>query len=324
MNDNCSQANREKPLLIDGHADILYRMEKENLDFHQDRTHLHLNYNRLCEAGIDLQVFVLFTEDFLTPDEQLRSVLGMIDLFYHRVCVDGKMRPVLSKVDLNKNLELGLRSGLLSIEGGGCLGHDLGVLRMMYRLGVRAMGLTWNNGNSIADGCGAEEDRGLTPFGRDVVREMNRLGMVVDVSHLAVKGFWDVIEETNAPIIASHSNARAIHDHRRNLDDDQIRAVIKTGGTVGLTYVPYFLADKENVTIQDLLRHADHILSLGGENHLALGSDFDGIGHTMVDLRHGGDYPRLQEALVKAYGDTVARKIMGENFKRVLLDVLKD
>ncbi|HEU4962852.1 MAG TPA: dipeptidase [Bacilli bacterium] len=327
MTDHCqsnAQEQQEKFLLIDGHADILYRMDREHLDFYEDCDTLHLNYKRLCQADIDLQVFVLFPDDRLTDGEQLRAVLGMIDMFYQRVCVGGKMRPVLSTVDLNKNLELGLRSGLLSIEGGGCLQGDLRQLRIMYQLGVRAMGLTWNTGNCIADGVGEPQDRGLTPFGREVVREMNRLGMVVDVSHLAPKGFWGVVEESTAPFIASHSNAKAIHNHRRNLDDNQIRAIIEAGGTVGLTYVPYFVSDKEQVTIQDLLRHVDHILALGGENHLALGSDFDGIETTMVDLRHGGDYPRLQEALVKAYGDTVTRKIMGENFKRVLLDVLKD
>jgi membrane dipeptidase len=324
MSESCNKDRGEKFLLVDGHADILYRMEEEHQDFYQESSELHLNYNRMCEAGIDLQVFALFAHERYSPDEQLRVILGMIDTFYHRVCVNGQVFAVLSKVDLNKNLNLGRRSGLLSIEGGGCLNNDLRVLRMLYKLGVRAMGLTWNNGNCIADGVGEPEDRGLTPFGREVVREMNRLGMVVDVSHLAPKGFWGVIEETKRPIIASHSNAKAVHNHRRNLDDDQIRAIIETGGTIGVTFVPYFVSDKEEVTIKDLLRHIDHILALGGENHLALGSDFDGIVNTMVDLRHGGDYPRLQEALVKAYGDNVTRKIMGENFKRVLLDVLNE
>jgi len=309
-------------LLIDGHADILYRMEMEGHDFAAKDSELHLGFERICEAGIDLQIFALFVGPKYSPAEQLRLIMGMIDAFYERVCVNGMLHPVLSKTDLLRNIDQGLRSGLLSIEGGDCLQSDIRTLRMLYKLGVRAMGLTWNNSNCIADGVGEEVDRGLTPFGREVIQEMNRLGMVVDVAHLAPKGFWDVMELSQDPVIASHANARAIHDHRRNLDDEQLKAIFKSDGVVGLTYVPMFIGEGD-VSITHLLRHADHILSLGGENHLALGSDFDGIERTVVDLRHGGDYPLLQEALFKNYGDTVARKILGGNFKRVLERVLK-
>lgn len=153
---------------------------------------------------------------------------------------------------------------------------------------------------------------------------MNRLGMVVDIAHLAPKGFWDVMNMANAPVIASHANAKAIHNHRRNLDDDQLRALFQTGGLIGMTYVPYFVAEGNRVSIDDLMRHINHILALGGENHIGLGSDFDGIEETMIDLRSGADYPQLQKRLFQAYGDTVARKILGGNFKRVLESILKE
>ncbi|MBL0388477.1 dipeptidase [Tumebacillus sp. ITR2] len=312
----------EKMYLIDGHADILYRMEKEGLDFHNPNSGLHLGYDRLAKAGIDLQFFVLFSGPPYTPEEQLTMTLGYIDTFYEVVCKHG-IRPVLSRVDLQKNLELGVRSGLLSIEGGDLLQGDIRILRMMYRMGVRAMGLTWNNGNCIADGVGEVEDRGLTAFGRQVVQEMNSLGMVVDVAHLAPRGFWDVMELSQAPVIASHANASAIHDHRRNLTDDQLKALFKTNGLVGVTYVPAFICNGP-ASISHLMRHIDHILSLGGENHLGFGSDFDGIETTMTDLEHGEHYHRLIEAVNKAYGDDVTRKICGGNFKRVLESILKE
>jgi membrane dipeptidase len=312
----------EKTLLIDGHADILWRMEKEGHDFHDPNSALHLSYDRIAKAGIDLQFFVLFSGPPYTPEEQLTMMLGMIDTFYERVCSKG-IRPVLSKVDLAKNLELGFRSGLLSIEGGDCLQGDIRLLRMMYKLGVRAMGLTWNHGNCIADGVNEPEDRGLTAFGRQVVQEMNRLGMVVDVAHLAQRGFWDVMELSQAPVIASHANARAIHDHQRNLYDDQLQALFKTNGLVGMTFVPMFIANGD-VTIAHLMKHVDHILSLGGENHLGFGSDFDGIERTVIDLEHGEHYYRLIDELAKAYGDDVTRKICGGNFKRVLESILKE
>lgn len=313
----------EKPLLIDGHADILYRMMFEGLDFHAPGSALHLSYENIVTAGIDLQVFALFVGPKYKPEEQLGIILSMIDSFYHEVCVNGKMRPILTKVDLARNLELGVRSGMLSIEGGDCLQSDLGILRMLYKLGVRAIGLTWNNSNCIADGLGEMEDRGLTDFGHQLIPEMNRLGMVVDVAHLAPRGFWDVMQIAQAPVIASHANAKAIYDHRRNLDDAQLKALFQTGGLVGVTFVPYFVGAGD-VSIDDLMRHIDHILALGGENHLGLGSDFDGIEETMTNLRNGADYPLLQEALFKAYGDTVARKILGGNFKRVLESILKE
>ncbi|MGZ4112996.1 MAG: dipeptidase [Tumebacillaceae bacterium] len=314
----------DKPLLIDGHADILWRMKFENLDFYNPNSALHLNFDKICKAGIDLQVFALYVGPKYNPAEQLGIILSMIDAFYNKVCANGQMRPILNKVDLARNLELGVRSGMLSIEGGDCLQSDLGILRMLYKLGVRAIGLTWNNGNCIADGLGEPEDRGLTEFGHQVIREMNRLGMVVDVAHLAPKGFWDVMKIAEAPVIASHANAKAIHNHRRNLDDDQLRALFQTGGLVGMTYVPYFVAEGDHVSIDDLLRHIDHMLAIGGENHIGLGSDFDGIDTTMIDLRDGADYPTLQARLMQAYGDTVARKILGGNFKRVLESILKE
>jgi membrane dipeptidase len=312
--------------MIDGHADILYRMETEGLDFYKDSETLQLSYDRISKAGIDLQVFALWVRPTYSPAEQLRVILGMIDAFYERVCVNGHMRPILSRDDLTRNLENGQRSGMLSIEGGDCLQGDIRVLRMLHRLGVRAMGLTWNQGNCIADGVGEAVDNGLKPFGREVIREMNRLGMVVDVSHLAPRGFWDVIDVAQAPVIASHSNAKAICDHRRNLTDEQLKALYQTGGLAGLTFVPYFVKTNgtTDVCITDLLRHVDHMLALGGENHIGLGSDFDGIDTTMVDLRHGGDYQVLREVLVKNYGDEITRKIFGGNFKRVLDSILKE
>lgn len=314
----------EKTLLIDGHADILYRMKYEGLDFHNPESALHLNYDKICKAGIDLQVFALFVGPKYNPAEQLAHIVSMIDMFYNTVCANGQMRPILAKGDLARNVELGVRSGMLLIEGGDCMQSELGILRMLYKLGVRAIGLTWNNGNCIADGVGEQEDRGLTAFGHEVIREMNRLGMVVDVAHLAPKGFWDVMKIAQAPVIASHANAKAIHNHRRNLDDDQLRAVFETGGLVGMTYVPYFVAEGDAVSIDDLMRHIDHLLALGGEDHIGLGSDFDGIDTTMIDLRDGADYPHFQERLFQAYGDTIARKILGGNFKRVLESILKE
>lgn len=313
---------KQKPFLLDAHADILYRMEKEHLDFYDVNSPLHLSFPKMQEAGTDLQIFALFVDPPYTPYEHLARILGYIDTFHTEICKNNGMSPVFSYLDIEKNFQEGKKSALLSIEGGDFLTDDLRHLRILFSLGVRAMGLTWNNGNAIADGVGEPEDRGLSEFGRTVIQEMNRLGMVVDVSHLAPKGVWDVLEVTSSPIIASHSNAKSVHNHRRNLDDQQIKGIIDNGGVIGMTFVPYFVGDSP-VSIPSLLRHVDHILALGGENHIGLGSDFDGITETMVDLRSGSDYPRLLEALEKEYGSAITAKICGSNFLRVLKQILR-
>lgn len=312
----------KKPFLIDAHADILYRMETEHADFYDPASPLHLSYPKLEAAGIDLQVFALYVNPPYTPHEHLAKLLAYIDLFRTNVCSERGIHPVASYKEIEENTNAGRKSGLLSIEGADFLVDDLRPLRVLYSLGVRAMGLTWNHGNAIADGVGEESDRGLTVFGRMVIQEMNRLGMLVDVSHLAPKGVWDVLENTSAPILASHSNAKSVHPHRRNLDDEQIRGIIQNGGVIGMTFVPYFVAEGK-AYITDLLRHVDHILSLGGEDHLGIGSDFDGITETMVDLKSGSDYPKLLETLDKEYGRSVTAKICGGNFLRIFREILQ-
>ena len=154
-------------------------------------------------------------------------------------------RLVLSARDMDDAAQAGQIGVLLSIEDGAALEGSLSALRAFYRLGVRAMGLTWNGRNELGEGVGAAKGAGggLTAFGRDVVREMNRLGMIVDVSHLSEAGFWDVLEISDAPVIASHSNAKAVCDHRRNLTDRQIKALADAGGVMGINFCPPFLAD---------------------------------------------------------------------------------
>lgn len=307
--------------LVDGHADILLRMEEEGLDFYKDRTHLQQSYYHMKQGGVNLQIFALFIEPTCEPAVMLTRVLQYIDTFKRGIADGKRLAPVYSYNDILVNREKGILSGMLSLEGGDGIQGDLRILRSLYDLGVRAMGLTWNYGNCIADGVGEKLDCGLTPFGRMTVREMNRLGMVVDVSHLGERGFWGVMEEAQAPIVASHSNAKAIYPHRRNLTDEQIRAIARSGGLVGVTFVPYFICEGEAKT-SDLLRHIDHLLSTAGEDSVGFGSDFDGMERTMIDLRNGSDYPRFIEVLLKRYGEKVTNKLMGDNWLRVFQQIL--
>jgi membrane dipeptidase len=224
----------------------------------------------------------------------------------------------------------GKLAAILVIENSDVLEGSLNVLRMLHRVGVRSIGITHNlstwaaAGNSEAK-CGG----GLTRFGMEMVQEMNRLGMVVDVSHIAERGFYDTLEVSEQPVIASHSCCTALCDHPRNLTDEQIRALAQQGGVMGITFVPYFVdpnwkpADWPAVpSLEQLLDHVDHAVGVGGIDHVGIGSDFDG-GGTLV--RDAAEYPRITAGLLgRGYAPADARKILGENHLRVLRAVLGD
>ena len=202
---------------------------------------------------------------------------------------------------------------------------DLGVLRILYRLGIRLITLTWNQRNQIADGAGeARTGGGLTEFGVKVVAEMNHLGMLIDVSHLSEAGFWDVIKKSKEPIVASHSNCYSLCPHLRNLKDEQIKALADKGGVIGVTFVPDFLI-KENrkSTVEDVVRHIDYLVEKAGIDHVGLGSDFDGTVELPIGLKGADEIPNItKELLNQGYKEDDIKKILGGNFLRVFKDVV--
>lgn len=314
--------------VVDGHADILYRMESQGWEFYDRDVPLHQNYAKLLESQIDVQVFVNFVDPPVSPEEHLYRALDSLRRFRTEIEGGGGVTAVESVDALDRALGNGKIAALLSLEGADGLNGRLGVLDALFGLGVRLVGLTWNGGNSLADGVGESRGAGLTAFGREVVAQMQSLGMAVDVSHLARRGVFDVAQMAAAPIVASHSNAYAVHAHARNLDDDQIRAIASTGGLIGVTFVPPFIGDPgkgkgtDALSIRHLLPHVDHLLRVAGEDAVAIGSDFDGIETTLSDLRDGRDYPVFLAALEERYGVETAAKIAGGNWLRVLRAIL--
>lgn len=240
---------------------------------------------------------------------------------------------------------------LLTIEGGRPLETrphrpSLSLLRIFYRLGLRAIQLVDNGRNRLCDGKGESRTRGgLTNFGVSVVKEMNRLGMLIDVAHINEQGFWDVIEISESPIIDSHSNAMAICDHPRNLKDEQIKAIAQKGGVIGLT-CNSAMTSKENdyPTVEDLMKHLGHMIDIAGIDHVGLGPDLiephpgpptespgylEGIqyvvrkSHYIEGVSDVSGMPLITEALLKrGYKDQDIRKILGENFLRVYKQVI--
>lgn len=282
----------------------------------------HLDLPRLKLAGALMQVFACFVDDIYVKKNAANRTLDMIDAFYKEVeDSKGLLRPILSYDDLAE-VESGYGvGGMLSIEGGEALEGSLYILRSFYRLGVRAVTLTWSRRNELGDGIGEDSGSGLTGFGRSVVKEMNRLGMIVDVSHLNEKGFWDVIDISDKPVIASHSDCKALCSHRRNLTDEQIRAIAGTGGVIGINFAAEFLSEGQ-ASMQDILNHIDHIADVAGVDFVGFGSDFDGC--TIPQGMSGvEDMQVIRQGLFgRGYSAEDVEKITYKNWERVIKKVL--
>ena len=311
--------------IVDAHTDaLLHALRGRDLLARTSQGHVDLP--RLLEAGVTLQVFALWAPREAGPAGYLAHALRQVASFWQAVDrSSGRLRPIRSRQELDGLVPgAGVVGGLLSIEGGEILQGSLEMVEIFHRLGVRALGLTWNHRNELADGClDPEAGGGLTRFGREVVRACEARGWVLDVSHLSERGFWDLMETAQGPVIASHSNAHAVHPHPRNLRDEQLVALAQKGGVVGLNFYPGFLTHEARGTLQDLVRHAIHIAQVIGPEHLGLGSDFDGISQTPEDLPDVTALPRLTAALLEAgFSEEETRGILGGNFRRLFQSVL--
>lgn len=309
--------------VIDAHCDTLTVIEEQGRRFGERSLLGHVDLPRLIEGGVSLQFFAAF----IAPEHRNQALcraLEIIDLFYRELEDNSnKVMLVKSLKDLEEAFSRRRFAALLSIEGGEALSGNLAVLRMLYRLGVRSITLTWNHRNELADGVAERcTGGGLTNFGKDAVLEMNRLGILVDVSHLAERGFWDVLGLSRHPVIASHSNCKKLCDHPRNLNDEQIKALAKNKGVMGICFYPHFI-NAQNPSLEKLLDHVDHIADIAGVDCIGLGSDFDGIDEVTPGLEDATSFPLVTEGLLKrGYKIEEVAGIMGGNFLRVIKSVL--
>lgn len=316
----------QKATVFDGHCDTILEVLNHKRSLGSRTLVGHLDIPRMKEGGVDVQFFAVFIEDIYKPDRSLKRTLQLIDCFYKEI---EKNQDDISLVTNYNQIEevnsAGKIAAILSIEGGEALEGDLGVLRVLYKLGVRLLTLTWNQRNQIADGIGeSRTGSGLTKFGLKVIDEMNRLGMLIDVSHLSETGFWDVIKRSKAPIVASHSNCYALCPHLRNLKDEQIKALADKGGVIGITFVPNFLTqEKRKTTVGDVVKHIDYLVEKAGVDYIGLGSDFDGTGGLPLGLEGVDKVPNITgELLDRGYKEKDIKKILGENFLRVFKEVV--
>lgn len=245
------------------------------------------------------QCFACFT----SPKQHLPGNASVADLFERQLATiiretgnNGDLiQLAYSAEEIEENRKQGLMSALLTIEGTAGFDYNTDILEDLYNIGFRITTLGWNEKNPLTGSC--QTGGGLTNAGREYVKEAQRLGMVIDVSHISDEGFWDIIEITEKPIIASHSNSRTLCDNPRNLTDEMYKAICKTGGTAGINLFPGFLG--ENATLDIVCDHIFHFLALAGsDKHVSLGSDFDGVNKLPEGISGIQDYPKLADCLL--------------------------
>jgi len=275
---------------------------------------IQINFPMMRSGGIDAALFAV--DVTLARNNHLiyaLDALGALDVEIQST--DGDVVLALTAEDIRTAKAAGKLAVVMAVENSDATEGSLNVLRMLHRVGVRSMGLTHNTSSRAADGN--EEERtggGLTTFGVALVREMNRIGMVVDVAHLSKAGHDDVLDIVDQPIINSHTTCTALCDHPRNLTNEQIKRLAENGGVMGMTFVPRFV-DAENPTFERFIEHIDHAVQLVGPQHVAIGSDFDGGGTLVEDATV---FPGITESLIALdYDEEAVKGILGENYLRV-------
>lgn len=339
--------------VVDMHCDTLLglferRMKGEDTGILENG--LHIDLNKMEKGDYLLQNFAMFGHL-----EKLKGVMPLPEYAFRLADIFlTEMRKYPDKIgivknykDIEENVKAGRMSAMLTMEEGAICEGKIEYLRIFYELGVRMFTFTWNFANELAwpnrvqpgaidaNGLAApgtfvpETENGLTEKGFEFLAEMERLGMIIDVSHLGDRGIYDVIEHSTKPFVASHSNARAVCSHARNLTDEMIRGMAEKGGVMGMNYCPAFLRDRESwgtenkVSLDDIVRHIRHIVNVGGIDCIGLGSDFDGT-NISFEINSAADMPLLEQKLrEEKFTEEEIDKIFYKNVLRVYKEVLR-
>lgn len=276
-------------------------------------TKTHLSVRDMKRYRRYIQVFAICADGesaFLHAQRHIKK--------YDRLLKKWGIAHIGSADDL-KNTSFG---AILALEGADALNGRIGALRMFYNQGVRLLTLTWNNNNAAASSITSQEDNGLTEFGRKLVRECERMGIVTDLSHIGDRGFYDVCEIAKKPFVCSHSNSRDVCDVKRNITDAQFSEIIKRRGVCGINFFGDFLGGKKD--IDSIYSHIEHFCALGGAENIGLGSDFDGIKMMPGDCSGASYMEKIAEKLLMHnYSEKTLRAILYDNFYRVFGEILK-
>ena len=330
----------DESIIVEGHRDLFEMVRL--MDAGQKYPLFNVTYPRLKRANIST-TFYSICGDSVTHSrgtrQFLKSALENIDMLREEIEVSsGKMKLILHGDDLPDAPSPDLLNIVMSFEGGRPLEGRIEHLRNFYRLGLRSMQITWNLRNELADGVKEERTGGgLTHFGEAVVKEMDRLGMLIDLAHISRPGWFDVLEVASGPVCCTHSNCKKIYHHFRTIDDEQIKALAQTGGVLGVNAIATMVS--KDPTLDKLVDHISHIADLVGIDHVGLGLDFVkddgplypedeifGVGENRLipDFENEDDFPNITECLVRrGYSNEDITKVLGGNFLRLLKAVLK-
>jgi membrane dipeptidase len=367
-----ARALQSQSPLIDGHNDYPMTLREhdpaaslETLDIRKPQPSIMTDLPRLRKGGVGGQFWSVYVPVELQGQAAVTATLGQIDIVYRMLRrYPESLELALTADDIGRTFKSGKIASLIGMEGGHSIDNSLANLRMFYTLGARYMTLTHSSNTPWADSAtDTPKFGGLAPFGEEVVKEMNWLGMLVDLSHTSEDTMADALRVTQAPVIFSHSDARALNDHPRNVPDNILQLLPKNGGIVMVTFVPGFVSPKVNAwnklqtaeqdrlkalypndaekvkdgvdawtktnpmppaTVSEVADHVDHIRKIAGIDHIGIGSDFDGITQTVQGLSDVSMYPNLiAELLRRGYSDADVTKIMGQNLLRVMREVEK-
>jgi membrane dipeptidase len=314
-----AQSAHRDATIIDLHNDILLAVHTGQRDVRARSEVGHSDLPRLREGGVDVQVFALFIHP-KEADRGFARLTELLDAFDGLVATsDQVLGRATSVADIERLEHAGQLAVVLAIENGSALEGDLAHLDAAYQRGVRMMSLTWNHTNKLAGGAMESQCGGLTAWGRRVLARMQDLGMIVDVSHLSEQSFWDTLAATRGPLVASHSNAAGLTPHPRNLSDEQLRALGRRGGVVGVNFYPTFTGGGSLARILD---HIDYMVHVMGPDHVALGSDFDGFTGRVQELEDVAQLAHLTAGLLaRGYDGQTTKAILGVNALRVFREV---
>ena len=308
--------------VLDSHCDTPSQIYRGR-DVALDNDNAHVDFPKLKRGGVDGAFFALYISPERNDAQALEYALELYACMQETLKANAHQAALtVSKAQAYENKAKGLFSVFLGLENGSPIGKSLDVLRDLYAKGIRYMTLCHSANNEICDSCATAEKRwrGLSPFGREVVAEMNRLGMLIDVSHISDEAFYDVLECSTKPVVATHSCCRALAGHPRNMTDDMIRALAAKGGVIQINFYPYFLVNgyeegQPAPSYKAVADHIDHVVSLVGINHVGIGSDFDGIEVAPEGLEDASMMPVLFEELrLRGYSQEDIKKIASDNF----------
>ena len=295
--------------IADAHCDFIYYMVNDGWNIRKPAPRQAVALPYMQEANAKLVFFAAWIDGDMKRN-CLQQAMDLLDGYHTMLDTTPEFVPLTKDFDPNGDKI----ATVLAVEGGEGIKGEAANLRLFHRLGVRSMNLTWNFTNELASPAMRRANKGLTDKGREIVREMNRIGMAVDVSHLSDAGIDELLTLSERPIFASHSNMRSLCDQKRCLKDEHVKAIAEMGGVIGINYYPNHLSDRGTANTEDIVRHIAYAAELAGPEHICFGSDFDGMTNYPEDLNNWSEVPNLIGAMKRAgFSDNEIQRIAYQN-----------